>query len=255
MMPSRPRIALPVPTSADLEYNRQCLAPYVTAIEQSGGMTVELPLLAPEADRRALISGCDGVVLPGSPADVAPERYGHARHSSTAAADLPREEVDRALLEDALAQGKPVLGICYGLQLANAWRGGTLVQDLGVLPVHHAAGAAVGVAHSVVIEAESVLGRVVCTQEAPCAGERFRRLPVNSSHHQAIGIPGDGLRVTGRCPQDGVIEAIESDPAELSLQLMAVQWHPERSFATSASSRGLFRWLVEGATRRAACRS
>ena len=158
-----------------------------------------------------------------------------------------------ALLEDALAQGKPVLGICYGLQSANVWRGGTLVQNLGVMPVNHAAGAAVGVAHTAVLEAESVLGGLVSAEVTMADGDRFCRLPINSSHHQAVGVPGDGLRVAARCPQDGVIEALESDPAALGMRLLAVQWHPERSFSSSAGSRGLFRWLVEGAARRGEC--
>ena len=248
-----PRIALPLPTSADLAYNRQCLQPYVEAIEQSGGIAVPIPLLAGDTELQAVMDSCDGVLLPGSPADVAPERYGHALHPATAGADAPREYADRALLEDALAQGKPVLGICYGLQSANVWRGGTLVQDLGVMPVHHAAGAAVGVAHAAVIQVESILGNLLGAEEARSSGAGFLRLPINSSHHQAIGALGDGLRVTARCPQDGVIEAVESDPALLGLELVAVQWHPERSFATSATSRSLFRWLVQSAASWAAC--
>ena len=253
-MPSAPRIALPQPTSADLEYNRLCLPAYLVAIEQSGGTAVELPLLATEAELRHLIESCDGVLLPGSPADVSPERYGHTLHPATAAADPPREQLDRALLDDALAHHKPVLGICYGLQSANVWRGGTLVQDLNVFPVHHAAGAAVGIAHTALITADSALSNQLHPAEAPADGDHFRRLPINSSHHQAVGAPGDGLRVTARCPQDGVVEALESDPAAFDMALVAVQWHPERSFDTSASSRGLFRWLVEGATRHAQCR-
>ena len=243
-----------MPTSADLEYNRLCLPAYVAAIEKSGGVAVQLPLLAGAAELRRLVESCDGVVLPGSPADIGPERYGHEPHPATAAADLPREQVDRMLLEDALARHKPVLGICFGLQSANVWRGGTLVQDLQVVPVHHAAGASVGVAHTAMVAPKSVLDSRVDAQEAPADGDRPRRLSVNSSHHQAVGVPGEGLWVTARCPQDGVVEAVESDPAALAMALVAVQWHPERTFDTSASSRGLFRWLVEGATRRAQCR-
>jgi putative glutamine amidotransferase len=71
----------------------------------------------------------------------------------------------------------------------------------------------------------------------------FLRLPVNSSHHQAIGIPGDGLRVVGRCPQDGVVEAVEGGlhPAHF---LLGLQWHPERTFESSAASRAIFARLI-----------
>ena len=74
------------------------------------------------------------------------------------------------------------------------------------------------------------------------------RLPINSSHHQAIAVPGSGLRITARCPQDAVIEAIEAAPST-SLRLLAVQWHPERSVAVSATSRALFTHLVRQASR------
>ena len=70
------------------------------------------------------------------------------------------------------------------------------------------------------------------------------RLPVNSSHHQAVGIPGEGLRVAARCPEDGVIEALERPGAQF---LCAVQWHPERTAATSSSSAALFVQFVRQA--------
>ena len=71
----------------------------------------------------------------------------------------------------------------------------------------------------------------------------FRRLPINSSHHQAIGIPGAELRITARCPQDAVIEAVEgpySPEHDLSHFVLGVQWHPERTTASSATSRAIF---------------
>ncbi len=245
---TQPRIALPYPTSGDAEYNRQCLRAYVNAVEQSGGLAVSLSLTGLRSDLLKSIAGCDGVLLPGSPADLAPSRYGHAVDPATAASDPAREAVDTALLDDALRGSKPVLGICYGLQSINVWRGGTLVQDLSILPVHHAAGSAVAVAHTALVETNSRLGAMLGGGEAPRDG-RFARLPVNSSHHQAIGVPGDDLRVTARCSQDGVVEAIEGDRETCGMDIMAVQWHPERSFAISAASRSLFRWVVDAAAR------
>ena len=80
----------------------------------------------------------------------------------------------------------------------------------------------------------------------------FLRLPVNSSHHQAIAEPGPGMRIVARCPEDGVIEAIEADyDPNNPWFFMAVQWHPERSTEISAASRALFARLVQEAERKA----
>ena len=98
------------------------------------------------------------------------------------------------------------------------------------------------VAHSAAVAAQSLLGEIVPKEEAP-EEDGFLRLPINSSHHQAIGIPGDGLRVVARCPQDSVIEAVEGgqDPHNPNSHfVLGVQWHPERSYDISPASRALF---------------
>ncbi len=159
--------------------------------------------------------------------------------------DPARESCDRLLLEHAETTGKPVLGICFGAQFLNVWRGGTLVQDLLPMPVNHAAGATVAVAHSVSVQLQSLLGGLLTLTEAPQHGS-FRRLPVNSSHHQAVAKPGDGLRVVARSAEDGVIEAFEGNIGLAAM--LGVQWHPERSTEASAASRALFTWLVSAAT-------
>ena len=69
-------------------------------------------------------------------------------------------------------------------------------------------------------------------------------LPVNSSHHQSADLIGDGLRVVARCPQDGIVEALEGTSADHFV--LAVQWHPERSM-DDANSRALFRALTQAA--------
>jgi len=248
----KPRIAIPVPTSSDLAYNQRSWPAYAEAVRRSGGEPVEFPLTLLRSEQVALASSCQGVLLPGSPADVEPTKYGAERDPSTSPADPSREAVDFLLLEDALAHGKPVLGICFGVQSMNVWRGGTLVQDLTLVPVNHEAGSSVAVAHVALIAPESLLGSIVDTQEAPVSGE-FLRLPINTSHHQSIAVPGDGLRVVARCPDDGVIEAVELDPATFPIQrpqfLVGVQWHPERSYEISATSRALFARLVAEAAK------
>lgn len=247
---SRPRIVIPVPTSKDEAYNQRSWPMYAAAVEGAGGEAVRLELSSGTRPLRDVVRSVSGVLLPGSPADVAPERYGAQRDPASAAADEAREAADWMLLEESERERLPVLGICYGLQSLNVYRGGSLIQDLLPLPVNHAAGSKVAVAHVADVAGESLLGSLLTTQEAPLAGE-FSRLPVNSSHHQAIAAPGEGLRIVARCTQDGVIEAVEADydPAD-PWMFMAVQWHPERSMETSAASRALFGRLVSEASRR-----
>lgn len=246
-----PRIAIPVPTSIDLDYNRRSFPLYLDAITRSGGEPVPVQL---DDSAASTAASCDAVVLPGSLADVRPSRYGQDSCAACGPADLPREAADLALLNDAERFSKPVLGICYGLQSINVWRGGTLLQDLTAIPVNHAAGSSVAVAHSVLTSAMSRLGSLIgpaknetATPEAQAEGD-FLRLPVNSSHHQAVGAIGDSLVITARCPQDGVIEAIELTSTRPSPPFfVAVQWHPERSFDLSPASRALFSALIEAA--------
>lgn len=174
-----------------------------------------------------------------------PAKYGEERLPETAEPDLARENVDELLLQDAHNLNKPLLTICYGTQSLNCWRTGTLVQDLVQIPVNHRAGGSVAVAHSVLIEPSSHLARIVGDSPEVTHTADFLRLPVNSSHHQAIGIVGDGLRVTARCPQDAVVESIEGTQADHFV--VGLQWHPERSTETSQASRLLFQWFVEAA--------
>ncbi len=235
------KIGMPVPTSGDLEYNRRSVPQYVEAVRQAGGEVVPLELGRSVAELGTLATQCHGFVLPGSPADVDPALYGEEAAPATAAADPAREVCDLRLLEHAAVQGKPVLAICYGVQRLNVWCGGSLVQDLTPVPVNHEAGGRVAVAHSVLIAGQSLLAGLLSEAEAPAERE-FRRLPVNSSHHQAISAPGEGLAVVARSAEDGVIEAVEGRIGAAAM--IGVQWHPERSVGISAASRALFRWLV-----------
>jgi putative glutamine amidotransferase len=126
----KPRIAIPIPTTRDLAYNQRAWPLFENAVARSGGEPVAVPLTLSPAELRDLIATCDGVVLPGSPADVDPALYGAECDPATNPADPAREAVDYALLNDAAKHGKPVLGVCFGVQSMNVWRGGTLIQDL-----------------------------------------------------------------------------------------------------------------------------
>ena len=210
---SRPRIAIPMPHSTDREYGERAIPQYERAVEQAGGEPVRIPLDQPETTVRKLIVACDGVLLPGSNADVDPDKFHAPRSPHTAAADAQRDVVDTLLLEDAYRLRKPVLGICYGLQSLNVYRGGSLVQHIpDFLPeelrtrVDHEAGRKVAIAHRVEIDRDSNLARIV---DSNAAGGGQHLLPVNSSHHQSADAIGEDLRIVARCPDDGIIEALE----------------------------------------------
>jgi putative glutamine amidotransferase len=255
-----PRIAIPIPHFGDPEYAERSLPQYESAVRMAGGEPVRIPLDQSPAETMKLIEHCDAVLLPGSPADVDPAKYGAARNILSAAADSRRDTVDELLLQDAYNMHKPILGICYGLQILNVYRSGTLVQHIES-KINHEAGKKVAIAHTVEIDPTSKLARIVSPSKigeepglsravktnadsgASAPVERF--LPVNSSHHQSAEIIGDGLRVVARCPDDRVIEAVEGTSPDHFV--LAVQWHPERSVDEDKASRSIFKALVEAA--------
>ena len=237
-----------MPHSLDREYAERAIPQYERAVEQAGGEPVRITLNQTSADVMKsesvkMMERCDGVLLPGSKADVDPVKFGAQRSPHTAAADPRRDAVDELLLQDAYNRRKPILGICYGLQSLNVFRAGSLIQHIpDFLPedlrkkVNHEAGKKVAVAHTVQIESDSKL------EEILGRGDN-RMIPVNSSHHQSANVIGSGLRIAARCPDDGIIEALEG--ADADHFVLAVQWHPERSIDLDEPSRAIFRALIE----------
>jgi len=215
---------------------------YEHAVEMAGGEPVRIHLDVPAQEVAKLIESCAGVVLPGSKADVEPAKYKAVKHPDTAAADLKRDAVDELLLEDAYKKRKPVLGICYGLQILNVYLAGTLVQHIDS-SINHAIGRKAHLAHDIEIDGSSDLAKIVGAQD----GKEAITIPVNSSHHQSADLPGKGLRIVASSPEDGVIEALEStDPDHF---VLAVQWHPERTVEDDEPSRAIFRALIEAAKK------
>jgi putative glutamine amidotransferase len=235
---AKPRIAVPEPCSYDAEYSDRALPAYLRAIEAAGGEPVVIPLQSSPEEIARIITSCAAILLPGSKADVDPQKFNAAAHAKTAPADPPRDAADELLLQDAYNLHKPVFGICYGLQSLNVWRTGSLVQHIES-SVNHSAGAKVEVAHKVTVAGDSLLARKILR------GKDAADVPVNSSHHQSADVVGDGLRAVAHCADDGVIEAIEGTvPGH---HVLAVQWHPERTFESDQVSNQLFQAFVDAA--------
>jgi putative glutamine amidotransferase len=233
-------IAIPEPTSKDPAYNLRALPQYIAAIQSAGALATVVPLHERQDRVARLLAGVQGVLLPGSGYDLDPQAYGEARIPACNDPDPDRAAVDELLLQDAFNLRKPILAICYGVQALNVWRNGSLVQDLvtdGKASVNHRPGREVTEAHPVRITPGSRLDSI-----APQAAE----LQVNSSHHQALRVPGDNLRITAVCPADGVIEAVELDAPDHFV--VGVQWHPERTYASSPFSRAIFSAFVRSAS-------
>lgn len=150
--------------------------------------------------------GCDALLLPGG-ADVDPARYGQGMNGSRSI-DPERDARELAALAYFRDAGKPVLGICRGLQVLNVALGGTLHQDI---PGHTKLDADTDRVHPSRAEDEMLVSLY---------GAEFA---INSAHHQSIDRLGKGLRAV-QWSHDGVIEAVRHE----ELPIFAVQWHPER---------------------------
>ena len=246
LIKAAPRIAIPVPHSGDRDYAERSLPNSEHAVRAAGGEPVRIELDQTPIQVMKQIEDCDAVLLPGSKADVDPQKYHEDRDEKTALADAKRETVDHLLLQDAYKLRKPVLGICYGLQSLTVFRAGTLVQDIESA-IDHSAGRKVANAHTVKIDPESRLAEIV-----GISATVRTTMAVNSSHHQSANAIGDGLRVVANCAEDGIIEALEGTAPEHFV--LAVQWHPERSVndgpEVAESAKAIFRAFIAAANEK-----
>ncbi len=230
-------IAIPEPTGNDLEYNQRSLPSYLSALRSAGATPILVPLHERQDRVARLLSSVQGILLPGSRYDIDPQRFGEVSIPECAEADPVRTAVDELLLQDAFSLYKPILAICHGTQSLNVWLNGSLIQDLKT-EVNHRSGREVVEAHPVQITPGSRLSGLI-----PVGAELVQS--VNSTHHQAIRLPGDGLAVSAVSFGDHVIEAVELDSREHFV--LGVQWHPERTYMQSAFSRAIFAVFVQAA--------
>jgi putative glutamine amidotransferase len=238
----KPRVGIPYRTrKEELSNRREAYDKYIAAVQAAGAEPVEISLALSTPELFKLAENLDAIVLPGSPADVGPSRFHAARHPKSAEADTHREATDFALLDHAIADHKPVLAICYGVQSLNVHQGGSLVQDIPSelhTQIQHSWPGHTGPEphHEVTLDEGSHLAQLAG------AHKTF----VNSSHHQAVLEPGENLKIISRAP-DRVVEAVEwTGDANW---IVGVQWHPERMTATDKLARALFRELVMAARK------
>ncbi len=211
---------------------------YLRAVQAAGGIPVLLPPRVEGDARRVLWERLDGLILTGG-GDIDPARFGEAPHPKTADVSPARDALEIELVERALHDDVPLLGICRGLQVLNVALGGSLHQHLPTQPILHSQTEPRDrPTHAVKVMGEGTrLGRVLGALE----------VQVNSMHHQGIHRLGRGLRKVAWAP-DGVIEGIEMDGAERFV--IAVQWHPEELVGHDPTARGLFTAVVDAARRR-----
>lgn len=203
--------------------NVQATASYCKALRAAGAV-YGVAYAENEVDAQAFSDSYDALLLPGG-GDLPAAHFGKEPHPSELFDDPLRDRSDMLLLDAFYARKKRVLGICRGCQVANVRFGGTLHQHLpdAFDPVLWHSGNITG-RHPATVGPGTLLASLLG------AGE----ISVNSSHHQAIESPGEGLSVCAKAP-DGVIEAVEGE------NILLVQWHPERMLD---SMRAIFSWII-----------
>jgi putative glutamine amidotransferase len=202
---------------------------YIDALHAVGAVPVLIPA-GPGSDLDAVIDsvgGAAGVLFTGG-GDVSPDFYGAGADPTLMELDRDRDEIELAVVRQAVDRGQPVLGICRGHQAVAVAMGATLIADVvtrGHLDHWHEAEQHEPV-HPVEVEAGSLASLAA-------AGA----VMVNSIHHQAVDDPGQVLRASAWSP-DGVIEAVEADG------VLGLQWHPERLLDHDDRHLAPFRWLA-----------
>jgi putative glutamine amidotransferase len=239
MNKSRPRIGIAM--RLELETDRFYLSRYYSeAVEAAGGAPVHISLIPNAGYVSSVMDHLDGVLLPGSDSDVDPNRYGREPRRELGSVHPIKDETDLLVLEEVDRRGVPLLAICFGMQILNVHRGGTLIQDIpSQIPesIKHEQGRPrERRSHGVRLLDGSLIASLADDSSAT----------VNSHHHQAIDTVGQDLVATA-WTADGIVEALEdSRPAGF---VLGVQWHPEYDWKGDAFSEAIFSRFVSEASR------
>lgn len=214
--------------------NRQFVTnPYIQSVRYAGGLPVILPLVRSDTLLEQYIALCSGFLFCGGD-DITPLLFGKEPQNGNGRTDITLDLFQIRLMKKILACKKPLLAICRGMQVLNTACGGTVWQDLSLVPgktICHMQQSSVrsDVSHRIRTERGSIIRN--------CTGTTVF---VNSFHHQAVQTPGKGISVTARA-QDGTIEAIEMPDLPFAV---GVQWHPECMYRTAPEMRSLFHEFI-----------
>jgi putative glutamine amidotransferase len=220
---------------------------YVDAVASTAGaLPLALPADPDAIDFESLVANVDGVVLTGSPSNVAPQHYGSDATPAPSTLDPARDATVLPLVRRLVGAGVPVLGICRGFQEMNVAWGGTLNPAVHQRPgaIDHREGDHsrpivewYQYSHGVELVAGGLLSRLHGAETAQ----------VNSLHHQGIDSLGAGLVVEATAP-DGLVEAFSI--AGAASFALAVQWHPEMRVHDDELSREIFKAFGDACRRR-----
>ena len=211
---------------------------YLDSVTRAGAVPLLLPLIEDEKTQMALLARVDGLLLTGGP-DADPALYGEETLPCCGEISAKRDAVEISLFRKALIIGKPVLGICRGLQVMNVALGGTLYQDIATQKAnaisHPCYDTPRDKVHEVTVIENSLLHRIT----------GLTHFSVDSRHHQGIRTLGKGLTATAYS-KDGLIEAIDLTQEQF---VTAVQWHPESLSDRFAEAQAIFNAFAEACER------
>lgn len=220
----------------DYDRNRVWIGPnYLNAIRSAGGVPLLLPLQAEKEELTAAAGVCDGILFTGGP-DIDPFRFGEETIRQCGVVVPERDKMEESLFDIVLPSGKPILGICRGIQVLNVFLGGTLYQDITAqFPSD------LSIAHSQQ-SGNSVLTHSVLVKEGTLLSQSLTKdyIKVNSFHHQAVKDVAPSLKVAG-VSADSLIEAVYLPGHPFFL---GVQWHPEHLFDTNEDALRIFQAFV-----------
>ncbi len=198
----KPRIAIPEPCSYDPEYSGRALPPYLRAIKAAGGEPVVVPLQSSPEEIARIITSCAAILLPGSKADVDPQKFNAADASQNRACrpapGCRRRTAASGCLQPAQAGLRHLLWLAVAQRLAHGFAGAAYRVQRKPQSGRESRSRTQGDCGSDSLLAKEILH-----------GKNVAQVPVNSSHHQSADVIGDGLRAVAHCAEDGVIEAIE----------------------------------------------
>ncbi len=215
---------------------------YSEAVEAAGAVPLHISLIPEPNYIAGALSVLDGILLPGSDSDVDPLRYGREPHPALSSVHPVKDETDLLILAEVEKRGLPLFAICFGMQVLNVSRGGTLVQDISSQVPQ-------AIKHQQGVPRDRPSHQIKLLEECRLSSLSTTDRPVvNSHHHQAIETIGRNLVATA-WTSDGLVEALE-DPRSDRV-VIAVQWHPELGWRDDAFSQSLFSFFVDEARKSA----